>query len=748
MQSSILPDAPVAAQPAEDLALTPAVILRSVRKNWLVIVVTVALGLLAGRLYTSWQKPIFEAATTVQLDPQPLQPLRDVPAEMGRDNYWTNVEYIATETEVLQSRQTATLVVQKLGLHRDAAFLNDERGVSEQKVNVAPEIAAGVLRSRLQVAPIKDSRLIQVKYRDADPERAVRVLSALADVYVDRNLDSAMDSTSKKSEWLDAQLLKLKAELEAQEMELYNYKRQNNLLSVSYDDQSNMLRAEIQQLNVALTELKTRRQGIEARVAVLRDINPEDPADIPRSDLLGSASLTKARDAFLDAERQLAESRAEGRGANHPQMLAAQAGVQEARRALVGELKNLKTGLSADLNAVNRELGGVTKLFETAKHQALELNLNDLRYTRLRRSKESTEKLFSEVLQQSSESGLSKVMHFNNVRVLDRPVLPRQPISPRPLANLAVGLAFGLALGFAGAIGRELLDRTIRNAEDAEATLGLPLLGSLPSVSDRGGRATYGNYYGRRSRRERAKAEGADAIVAPELLVSTHPTSSLAEAARAIRTNLMFMSPDQPYRTVLVTSPGPREGKTTVASSIALVMAQAGQRVCLVDCDLRRPRLHSLFTRTHSHGVSTTLLDLSLLDTISLETHIPGLHVLPAGPMPPNPADLMHSEAFGRLIEMLKERFDRVVIDSPPIGLVTDGVIISTRVDAAVFVVRALKTRRDAARRALRALQDVGTNCTGFVLNAATAGERYDYAVYYGGSRQEAEPAMPEKMSA
>jgi succinoglycan biosynthesis transport protein ExoP len=435
----------------------------------------------------------------------------------------------------------------------------------------------------------------------------------------------------------------------------------------------------------------------------------------------------------VDAKRAVAMLRASGKGDNHPSVQAATSEVEGARDALIQELQNIKNGAQMELVTVNQQLGGLTELYEAARHEALELNLKELEYGRLQRSKENTEKLFGLVLERSTESGLAKMAPFNNVRVLDRPLRPKVPVFPKTSANLAVGMALGLLLGLAGAVVRDILDRTVRNSEDTERELGLAVLGSLPDVTRQNSTTTLG-YYGRR--RARKKQPSDDAVVdpttmSPELLVHTHPKSVVAEAARAIRTNLMFMSPDNPYHCLLVTSAGPAEGKTTVAACIAVAIAQTGQRVCLVDCDLRKPRVHALFKERNDKGVTTALLDPSQLGSLVLETEIPNLSVLRAGPTPPNPADLMHSEAFGRLLAELRTKFDRLVIDSPPIGLVTDGVILSTRVDATVLVVRALSTRRDAAKRAVRSLRDVGATCAGFVLNAVASQERYYYSGYY-----------------
>ena len=694
-------------------------------------------------LYTSRQVRIYEAIATIQLDPQPLTPLGHQSVESGSDNYWSNQEYFATQYQVITSRRVAELVVKKLGLASDQAFLTNQLGtavpsVSKETAAAVPlEDAAEALRARLKVEPVQDSRLARVKFSDADPARAQRLLSALIDTYVEQNLDTSMDATNRTVEWLDVQLKRLKGELESQEMDLHDFKLKYNLLSVSYDDQSNMVRAEIQQLNSNLTDLKAKKEAVSARLAIVQAVDPQDPGEIPATELVGNSALGDLRTAYVLAKRDLSMVRAGGKDDNHPDVQKLNAQVNSSRIAIAQELQNIKNGAEIELANVNRQLAGLSGLYESARKEAMRLNLKELEYSRLHRSKDSTEKLFGMVLERSTESGLSKLAPFNNVRVLDRPLKPLVPLFPKTSTNLAVGIALGLLLGFAGATGREMLDRTVRTSEDIERELGLAVLGSLPDVGREGSGLNLGYYYGRRRARKSERptttpgAGVAGENASPELLVHTHPKSVAAEAARAIRTNLMFMSPDNPYRCLLVTSAGPAEGKTTVAASIAIAIAQTGQSVCLVDCDLRKPRVHAVFGERNDQGVTTALLEPGQLSSLVLETQIPNLRILRAGPTPPNPADLMHSEAFGRVLQELRAQFDRIVIDSPPIGLVTDGVILSTRVDATVLVVRALATRRDAAKRALRSLRDVGANCAGFVLNAVASSERYYYSGYY-----------------
>jgi polysaccharide biosynthesis transport protein len=719
---------------------SPALIIRAVRKHWPIMLVLFVASVVGASIYTSNQVRVYEAVATIQLDPQALTPLGRQTTDSGSDSYWSNQEYFATQYQVITSRRVAELVVKRLGLTTDRAFLTHQgsgAAASSKSASPAPpatvslQDAAEALRARLKVEPIQDSRLARVKFSDADPSRAQHILSAVVDIYVEQNLDTSMDATNKTVEWLDVQLKRLKSDLESQEMSLHDFKLKYNLLSVSYDDQSNMVRAEIQQLNTNLTELKAKKEAVVARLEVVKAVDPQDPGEIPATELVGNVALDGLRTAYVTAKRDLVMVKAGGKDDRHPEVQKLSAQVESARTAIAQELQNIKNGAEIELANVNRQVAGLSSLYEGARKQALQLNLKELEFSRLQRSKDSTEKLFGMVLERSTESGLSKMAPFNNVRVLDRPLKPMAPIFPKTSTNLAVGIALGLLLGLAGATGREMLDRTVRNSEDIERELGLAVLGTLPDVGRDGSGLKLGYYYGRGRAQKAQEANPAGEPTRPELLVHTHPKSVAAEAARAIRTNLMFMSPDNPYRCLLVTSAGPAEGKTTVATSIAIAIAQTGQSVCLVDCDLRKPRVHTVFGERNDKGVTTALLEPGQLPSLVVDTQIPNLKILRAGPTPPNPADLMHSEAFGRVLQELRAEFDRVVIDSPPIGFVTDGVILSTRVDATVLVVRALATRRDAAKRAMRSLRDVGATCAGFVLNAVSSGDRNHYAGYY-----------------
>lgn len=720
--------ATVAETIAQEATLTPVFAWRAIRKHWLMLVgVTLAVGL-AVAFYTLGQKKIYRASTTLQIDPTPPRPLgREVQGvvDIGSGSFWANREYYETQYKIMQSRRIAAETVQSLGLQHDGAFIaNLPAGRSAPASDVSVDAAATVLRSRILVEPVKDSRLVVLSVEDANPERAQRIVTALADTYVQRNIEDVLASTNSASDWLRDQTAKLKTELEASEMSLHSYKKDNQILSVSIDDQSNMLRAEMQQLNEDLTRVRSRAQAIKSRRDELAKVNASDPTQFPATELLSSALLQELRTRYVTAKSDLESELGRGKGRAHPDVLAANARVEIARTALIAEVKNIQAAVAKDLVATEREAAGLSRLFEGAKKRAMDLNLLEIEYNRLLRGKNTTEKLYSLVVERTKESDLTRMMRFNNIAVVDSALLPGGPVRPSVPFNVGIGLLGGVALGLLLAIGRELLDRSIKTPDDVEVDMGLTFLGLLPVA---GGGSNYYSY-GRRKRRKRSpEPEGPAALI-----VHHQPSSGVAEAARAIRTNIFFMSPDTPFRRLLVTSASPSEGKTTVACSIAIAMAQAGQRVLLVDCDLRRPRLHKVFQRANDVGVSSAVLDRSVLDSASLETEVDNLSVLPCGPHVPSPAELLHSESFSRLLDELQSRYDRVVIDSPPIAPVTDAAILSTKVDGTVVVVRAFKTTRDLARQAVRALTDVGGRVVGVVLNAVDLNRReYGYYQYY-----------------
>jgi succinoglycan biosynthesis transport protein ExoP len=612
-------------------------------------------------------------------------------------------------------------VVRDLSLQNDAEFLG-----YRPQAPVPLDDTVNMLRGRVSIDPVKGSRLVYIKVQDTKPAQARRLSEAVARAYIAQNLEKMVSATGDTVVWLSGQLDHFKQELEQNENALHEFKKVNDLPSSNLEDLSKMIRMEMQEYDSALTRTRMRMQELQARHAELSKVSSENPDQIAASELLSNAFLQGLRTQYQAAVRERAELVAEGKGENHPAVKKADEKIALSRDHLLSEVRNIQGAVERDLAVIKRQEGGEANLYEESRKKAVEVNQKELEFHRLDRMRAQNEKLYAVLLEQLKEADLRRMMNTNNIRLVDPPTEPKAPVSPHVPANVGVGLLAGLLLGVALALLREQLDNTVKTPDDIEHRLNVTFLGLLPELAEdeRGEAPAANNGKKRRAPRRVPLVTGH-----PELLVHDRPTSGVAEAARAIRTNLVFMNPDRPYRRMLITSAAPSEGKTTVATSIAISLAQGGQRVCIVDCDLRRPRLHRIFDRAGDVGVMSVMLGDATLDEVAKPTVVPNLYCIPCGPIPPNSADVVASEKFARLLDELSERFDRVILDSPPTAAVTDSAILSTLVDGVIFVVRSFKTNLTLCRSGLRSLRDVDAPIAGAVLNAVNL-SKHEYAYY------------------
>lgn len=697
-------------------------VLTNIRKHWAIVVASTILAIGVGLTYTKTATKIYEASTMLEIDPNAVQPIKDrSDVDMGVGDFWNTQDYYATQYKIIVSDRVLGKVVKDLALAFDPGFMGSS------SANGPPTVASAtvLLRKNVVVEPVRNSRLVWIRVEDKDPKRAQRICAAVADAYIGQNLETAVNSSADSVVWLGGQLDSVKSQLEHDEDALHDFKRDNDLPSTSINEVSNMLRVEMQELDTALTQTRTKKEEIAARYAELSKVSSDDPDQLPASELLSSLYLQSLRKDYQQAEKERAAALAGGKGENHPEVKAAAGTAEQAKAALLAEVKNIHGAVERDLATITRQEAGEAALFEATRRRAVDLTMREIEYHRLDRARDQNEKLYDMLLGRMKEADLARMMKVNNVRVVDAALEPVEPARPRNLVALPIGATTGLLIGLALALIRQQLDSSIKTPGDVEQRLGVTFLGLLPNNEDgAGGPRTA-------SRSKRRRARGAQEQEAG-LTVHERPLSGIAEAARSVRTNLMFMNPDKPYKKILVTSAAPGEGKTTVACSIAIAFAQGGQRVCILDCDLRRPRIHRIFGRVGDVGITNLLMGDATIDDVVKPTIVPNLWSVPAGPLPPNPADLLHSARFKRVLEELSEQFDRVIIDSPPVVAVTDSAIVSTLVDGTIFVVRGFKTARNLAAQGLRSLHDVDANVVGVVLNAVNLNsDEYSYYYHY-----------------
>lgn len=693
---------------------------RAIRRSWPIIVACVVLSGAISLAYSKTLPRIYEASSLVEFDPDVVKPLGNKTDPMvGWSSIWDTREYYETQYRIMQSDRVLASVVRDLSLQNDAQFLG------YKPTQPAPlDQTTDILRGKLTIDPVKGSRLVYVTVRDTSPAQARRLSEAVARAYIAQNLEKMVSATGDTVVWLSGQLDHFKTELEQTENALHEFKKQNDLPSSTLEDLSKQIRMEMQEFDSALTRTRMRKSELSARHSELSKITPENPDQVPASELLSNAFLGGLRQQYQAAVRERAELLAEGKGENHPAVKKADEKAALAKAHLLSEIRNIQGAVARDLAIIQKQEAGEAGLYEEARKKAVELNLKELEFHRLDRLRAQNEKLYGVLLEQIKEADLRRMMNTNNIRLVDVANEPKAPIYPRVSVNVGIALLVGLAIGLALALLREQLDNTLKTPEDVETKLGVTFLGLLPERDVDAEEKANGKKKSRSPRRRITSQ------LPPELLAHESPMSGFSEATRSVRTNLMFASPDHPYRRLLVASAAPSEGKTTVAVSIAISMAQGGQRVCIVDCDLRRPRLHRIFDRAGDVGLMNVILGECTIDEVAKPTVVPNLYCVPCGPIPPNSADVVTSEKFRRLLDELSERFDRVILDSPPLIAVTDSAIISQFVDGVVFVIRAFKTSPAACRSGLRALFDVDAPIAGAVLNAVNL-DRHEYGYYH-----------------
>ncbi len=730
---SDLPSAPQASSSSEsEGGLDLRALLLGVLKHWPMVVALTLLATGAALLWTKSRTRIYQASAMLEFDPNPVRPMGNQNDPMsGWMLYLDSQEMYQTQFTIITSDTVLSKVVRDLGLQGNPKF----NGGAAPGSKLAKENAVLTLRGKTTVEPVKNSRLFYVRVEDADPAEATQLAHSIAHAYVDHNLDKGISESSDAALWLSGQVDHYNTELQNSENALHDFKQKNDLPSSTLEEVSKMIRLEMQSYDDALTQTRTKRKELEARYTELSKVTMDNVDVLPASELLNSVFLQQLRAEYLQARKDREDLIAAGKGENHPLVKAADERVVQAKRALVDEVSNIKGAVARDLAVIKLQEQGEDSLYQDARKRAVDLNMKELEYHRLDRQREENEKMYTTLLERQKEADLARRMRVNNVDVVDEPVEPRAPIRPNTLVNLGVGSLVGLLLGIGLAVGREQLDTSLKTPADIESRLNMTFLGMLPSLE--GDTPAYGGYGGKKKKRRKRRQEAPSQTGDPALHVHEKPLSGVAEAARSIRTNLTFMNPDRPHRKILVTSAAPSEGKTTVACSIAIAIAQSGKRTCIIDCDLRRPRLHRIFGRVGDAGVTAVLVGDATIEEVARPaltgqggTPIPNLYTIPAGPPPPNPADLLQSERFKKFLNDLLDHFDRIVIDSPPLAAVTDSAIVSTLVDGTIFVVRAAKTSHHLARQGLRSLRDIGTPILGAVLNAVDL-TKASYSYYY-----------------
>ncbi|MHB8420476.1 MAG: GumC family protein [Myxococcales bacterium] len=713
------------AQPFSEPEIDLLAYWRIVRKRrW--TIATVFIVVLAGVLiWTIRQPKIYEATASVDIEqtaPQVLGSKVEDVVDTGAGSYWYQKEYYETQYKIITSRSVAQAVVDKLALADDLQFLGldkikDPAQLDRARASIDP---VAVLQARIRVEPVKDSHLVYVHVEDPDPKRASLYANTVTQAYIDLNADRRLEATKNAADWLQAQIGSLKASLEGSELALYSYKRDNDILSMSLEDQQNTTSQKLRTLSDEITRAQTHKIELGAQVKEIHALQEEaaktgEFTEQSFGPVVKSPLIQGLKESYFKQKQAVAEL-SQRYEAKHPKLMEAEAQLAEARSELQKEVDHIVSAAEADYRTASDTESALEKLFAEVRAEAFEINKKEIDYKKLERDATNNRDLYDIVLKRLKETDLSSLLKTNNLHLLDAAIVPERPVKPNLRFNVIFGLIAGLLAGLGFAFAAEWLDNTFKGQEDIERVLGLAFLGIVPSIADP------------------ALPRGVSdkAAVARDLFVHTHPKSSVAECCRSVRTNLLFMSPDRPLHRLLITSSGPQEGKTTTAISLGIAMAQSGNRVLVVDTDMRRPRLHRAFGVSNEIGLSTAVVGETRIEDCVKSTEVPNLWVLPCGPVPPNPAEMLHADRFREIVGALSAKYDRVLFDSPPLAAVADAAVLSTLVDGALLVLKAGKTSHEVAKRAVASLQAVNAPIAGVILNDLDLESReYSYYYYY-----------------
>ncbi|HKQ62226.1 MAG TPA: polysaccharide biosynthesis tyrosine autokinase, partial [Candidatus Polarisedimenticolaceae bacterium] len=595
------------------------------------------------------------------------------------------------------------------------------------------DLAAARLQGGLQIAPVRNSHLVQVGARGPDPLAAAAVANAVAEAYVEFNIETQYSTSDQAREFLVNQIGTLKREINEIEQRLQDYGEAKNIVTI--DDASNITIQALKDISEKRTEAQTTLAHAQAEWDAVQHARPEALPEVLASQLIG-----RLREEYASYEAEFAEKSRRFKQ-DWPGMQTLQSKLDGARERLELETQRIAeqvraTSEGAYLRA-RAEVERLSALLGSHEADAQRLKRDAVEFANLRSEVLKKRETLDALIRRQNEMALSTRLKdldstSTNIRIVERARPPAAPFRPDTALNLVLGLLFGLGAGVAAAFLLDYLDNTVGSATELERLAELPVLAVIPRHLGAG-------VSGRRRRTHLGPAESVD-------LVAHHAGRARAtEAYRELRTSLLLSHPGGAPRQIMVTSSLPEEGKTATAINLAVVLAQLGKRVVLVDTDLRRPRLHKALDTGHAAGVSTYLSGQQD-DPLPLvvRTEVPHLELLPSGPIPPNPSELLNSPRFAELGRaLLAGGFDHVLYDSPPVLSVADPVIIASIVDSRLLVVRAGRTPRQSIRLAAAKLKQSGVPPIGVVLNdldrSAAGSGYYDYG--YGGYDIEEAPA-------
>lgn len=654
-------------------------------------------------------KPVYRATARAEVEAPspPIQTLNDLYQSVPSDDI-----FLQTQVNVSGSDSLAWQTIEQLQLGKTAEFTPSRNdGVADSAVALQNWMIEK-FRKHLSVELVRRSRILEVGFESTDPAVAARVANALVNNYIEYNFRKKYDATRQVSGWMAQQLDELKAKVERSQQAVVDYERGNAIVNIS--EKQNVVEQRLADLSKDLTVAQNDRMEKESFFELVKTNEPQ-VAFVAQNELLQRLEEKHAelKAQYVDALGQY--------GPNFPRVVRLSDQVSEIQSLVDRERNRAVERIRHDYAAAMERERLVSAAVAREKVEVGKLNQLLIQHNILRREFETNQQLYDNLLQRLKDATLSAGLRATNIHVIDRALQPTIPIWPRKLLSIVVALLVGSILGVTLAFCQEALDDSIKDAQEVESLIASPCLAIIPAAN---GTGSYPHLLG-------PKQGGVRENGHLGFVVLKEPTSVVAESYRALRTSILLSTASHAPQVLLVTSSQPNEGKTSISLNLSLSLAQRGGRVLIIDGDLRRPAIAKQFGMVNEKGLSSILAGVHKLDEALQSTErAPSLWVLPAGPYPPNPAELLSSSRMRELLSELRERFDYLVVDTPPSLILTDATILSTLVDGVILVVESGVTSRAALTRTYRILTSAGGRVLGVVLNKVNL--RYDW--YYHGA--------------